>query len=52
MIHSAEFKDGKVSYRNKWIKTKSLAEESEEGRSIWPGLMDAPNRDFKNLMGI
>ncbi len=51
MIHSAEFKDGKVSYRNKWIKTKSLAKESEEGRSIWPGLMDTPDRDLKTSWG-
>ena len=51
MIHSAEFKEGKVSYRNKWIKTKSLAKESEEGRSIWPGLMDTPDRDLKTSWG-
>ena len=51
MIHSAEFKDGKVSYRNKWIKTKSLAKESEEGRSVWPGLMDTPDRDLKTSWG-
>ena len=51
MIHAAEFKDGKVSYRNKWIKTKSLTKESDEGRSIWPGLMDAPNRELKSSWG-
>ena len=51
MIHSAEFKDGKVGYRNKWIKTKSLTKESEEGRSIWPGLMDTPDRDLKTSWG-
>ena len=51
MIHSAEFKEGKVRYRNKWIKTKSLSKESEEGKSIWPGLMDTPDRDLKTSWG-
>ena len=51
MIHSAEFKEGKVRYRNKWIKTQSLVKESEEGRSIWPGLMDTPDRDLKVSWG-
>ena len=51
MIHSAEFKEGKVRYRNKWIKTKSLSKESEEGKSIWPGLMDTPDRDLQISWG-
>ena len=51
MIHSAEFRDGEVAYRNKWIKTQSLAKENEAGKSIWPGLMDSPNRDLEISWG-
>ena len=51
MIHSAQFKDGEVNYRNKWIKTKALEIELHEGRSIWPGLMDSPDRKLKTNWG-
>ena len=51
MIHSAQFKEGEVSYRNKWIKTKGLEKEFDAGKSIWPGLMDSPNRDLKTNWG-
>ena len=51
MIHSAQFKEGEVSYRNKWIKTKGLEKEFDAGKSIWPGLMDSPNRDLKTSWG-
>ena len=47
MVHSAEFRDGKVSYRNKWIRTKALESETKKEKSIWPGLMDQPNRSLE-----
>ena len=51
MVHSAQFKDGGVCYRNKWIKTKALEIELDEGKSVWPGLMDSPDRKLKTSWG-
>ena len=51
MVHSAQFKDGGVCYRNKWIKTKALEIELDQGKSIWPGLMDSPDRKLKTSWG-
>ena len=51
MIHAAEFRDGQVAYRNKWIRTQSLVKEDEAGKSIWPGLMDSPDRDLETSWG-
>ena len=47
MIHSAEFREGEFTYRNRWVRTKALESESKAGKSIWPGLMDSPERDLK-----
>ena len=38
MLHAAYFDHGKVSYRNRWIRTTSLAAEVEAGRPLWRGL--------------
>src|SRR5208282_1302027 len=43
MIHAIEFRDGKATYRNRWITTQGFVEEQKEQRSIWPGLMDKPD---------
>ncbi len=51
MLHSARFKDGKVDYRNRWIRTEGLAMEQEAGQSIWPGLMDMPDRSLPKAWG-
>ena len=51
MVHSAQFKEGEVCYRNKWIKTKALEIELDQGKSIWPGLMDSPDRKLKTSWG-
>ncbi len=40
MVHAVYFKDGKASYRNRFIDTAGLALEREQGGSIWPGVMD------------
>ena len=51
MVHSAEFRDGIVNYRNKWIRTRSLEIELDKERSIWPGLMDSPKRELEFSWG-
>src|SRR3954471_4935168 len=45
MLHAAYFDHGNVSYRNRWIRTTSLAEEIEAGRPLWKGLKEPPRRD-------
>ncbi len=51
MVHSAQFKDGKVSYKNKWVTTRAFKKESNKKKSIWPGLMDTPNRTLETAWG-
>lgn len=45
MIHALEFCDGKVTYRNRWIRTESFLAEQAAGRALWPGLLDRPDAD-------
>ncbi|WP_299980914.1 carotenoid oxygenase family protein [uncultured Pseudoteredinibacter sp.] len=39
MLHMINFKDGKASYRNRWIQTDAKIKEAEEGTAVWPGVM-------------
>lgn len=50
MIHSIEFKDGKAHYRNRWIETKGLQIERQEGKALWDGYLSLP--DFDNAYGM
>lgn len=40
MIHQIEFRDGRASYRNRWIRTRGFEAEQEAGSSLWGGLAD------------
>ncbi len=51
MVHSAHFEDGKVSYKNRWVTTKAFEIESNKKKSIWPGLMDTPDRALETAWG-
>jgi len=51
MVHSALFENGKVTYRNRWIRTRGYEMESEAGGSIWPGLMEPPDRSLPVAWG-
>lgn len=51
MLHSATLADGKVTYRNRWIRTEGFEAERREGKSIWPGLMEMPDRDLPRGWG-
>ena len=42
MLHMASFKEGKVSYRNRFIQTKGLGAEIEAKGRLWAGLMEDP----------
>jgi carotenoid cleavage dioxygenase len=43
MVHAVAFRDGKATYRNRWIQTTGFATEQEAGHAVWPGLMDRPD---------
>lgn len=40
MLHSAHFQNGKVTYRNRWVKTQGLSEELAAGTATHRGIMD------------
>ncbi|HEV2537276.1 MAG TPA: carotenoid oxygenase family protein, partial [Streptosporangiaceae bacterium] len=42
MIHKVSFRDGKVSYRNRFVRTDGLLAEQEAGRSLWAGIAENP----------
>ena len=44
MIHKVSFRDGKVSYRNRFVRTDGLLAEQEAGRSLWAGARREPER--------
>lgn len=56
MVHAVYFRDGKASYRNRYIQTAALAREALAGEAIWPGVMgpfdfslaDFPIKDTSN----
>lgn len=40
MIHIVGFRDGKTFYRNRFVRTDGLAEETAAGGPLWPGLAE------------
>lgn len=55
MIHQIEFKEGKATYRNKWVETPGFLREREEGKALWGGfntigkVETPPDLPMKNL---
>lgn len=41
MIHALDFEEGRVRYRNRWLRTAALEAERRVGRSLYGGLTDA-----------
>eukprot|EP00929_Paragymnodinium_shiwhaense_P084322 TRINITY_DN45079_c1_g1_i1.p1 TRINITY_DN45079_c1_g1~~TRINITY_DN45079_c1_g1_i1.p1 ORF type:complete len:522 (+),score=72.01 TRINITY_DN45079_c1_g1_i1:97-1566(+) len=41
MLHMLRIKDGKASYRNRWVRTTAFEAERKAGRSLWAGLLEA-----------
>ena len=39
MLHAVYFREGKASYRNRYIQTAPLQQEIKKGQAIWPGMM-------------
>ena len=42
MLHGVLLRDGRASYRNRWVRTAGFEEERDAGHSIWGGLADPP----------
>lgn len=39
MVHAVAFREGRVSYRSRWVRTEGLQREARTGRALWPGVM-------------
>jgi carotenoid cleavage dioxygenase len=39
MVHAVYFRDGRASYRSRFVRTEGLLDETRAGRAIWPGIM-------------
>lgn len=43
MLHAVRIRDGKASYRNRYVLTKGFVEEKRAGKSLYGGLLDKPD---------
>ena len=39
MVHAVYFRDGKASYIRRWVRTRALRDEIEQGRVTLSGIM-------------
>lgn len=51
MLHSVDFQDGAVSYKNRWIRTPMFQVEEKAGRALYPGLAEIMNFPGPELVG-
>jgi len=42
MLHTMRFRDGKASYKNRFIRTRGFAAEQEAGAALWTGVANNP----------
>src|SRR5262245_5775054 len=40
MIHAIKLRDGRASYRNRWVQSDGLKEERDAGKALYPGLLE------------
>jgi carotenoid cleavage dioxygenase-like enzyme len=40
MIHAVTLRDGRASYRNRWVESDGLREERRAGRALYPGILE------------
>lgn len=50
MLHGVEIRDGKASYRNRYIHTAGFIAEREAGKAIWTGLLEPMQTDLPTPM--
>lgn len=46
MLHATYFKDGKASYKSRWIRTPAFIAEEKAGEAMWPGLCGPFNHEL------
>ena len=51
MLHSMVFDQGRVEYRNRFIRTDGLALENEAGGGLWGGLREKPETSLRDGWG-
>ncbi|WP_131827473.1 carotenoid oxygenase family protein, partial [Moorena producens] len=51
MLHSIDFQDGAISYKNRWIRTPMFQAEEKAGRALYPGLAEIMNFPGPELVG-
>ena len=44
MLHTMVFRDGKASYRNRFVRTKGFNAEQEAGEALWTGIANNPKK--------
>lgn len=42
MVHAVQVRDGKATYRSKWIQTEGLRAEVEAGKALFTGILEKP----------
>jgi carotenoid cleavage dioxygenase len=47
MIHAFRLRDGRASYRNRWVRTARFAAERAAGESLFGGIADLPSGDLR-----
>ena len=40
MVHGIRFRDGRATYRNRWVRTSAFERESEAGERLWTGIIE------------
>jgi carotenoid cleavage dioxygenase len=43
MLHAVVLREGRASYRNRWIRTEGWKEERQAGRALYPSVLDPPD---------
>lgn len=43
MVHGVHFQQGSASYRNRYVQTAALREETAAGHALWTGIMEPPD---------
>lgn len=51
MIHQIDFRAGRASYRNRWVRTRCFEAEQEAGKSLWAGVMDRYGKSVRTGFG-
>ena len=51
MLHRVRIRDGKVSYRNRFVRTPALVAEEQAGQALWPCFANSAYSPGADLVG-